>query len=54
MIEKYCSHYEGVNVILTGGDAAMLKDNLKNSIFAHPNLVMYGLYVIMSKYVENK
>ena len=51
MIEKYRSHYEEENVILTGGDAAMLKDNLKNSIFAHPNLVMYGLYVIMSKYV---
>lgn len=54
MIEKYCTHYENLNIILTGGDAEMVKDKLKKSIFAHPNLVLYGLFVMLSKYVENQ
>lgn len=54
MIEKYLAHYKDVKVILTGGDAEKLKDKLKITIFAHPNLVLYGLYIILNKYVENK
>lgn len=54
MIEKYRSHYENLNVILTGGDAEKVNDKLKKTTFAHPNLVLYGLYVILNKHVENQ
>ena len=34
-------------IILTGGDAHLLRDSLKNSIFAHPNFLLEGLLHIL-------
>lgn len=51
MIEKYCSHYGVLNVIMTGGDSAYLAAGLKNPIFAEPNLTLIGLNEI---YLYNK
>lgn len=46
-LEQYGSVFETMMVVLTGGDALFLKERLKNTtkyaIFAHTDLVMYGL-----------
>lgn len=44
--------YKGLITVVTGGDAAFLAKNLKNSIFVHSNLVLIGLYRILKHYVE--
>jgi type III pantothenate kinase len=36
-----------LNIILTGGDANFFEKELKNSIFAHANFVLYGLNEIL-------
>lgn len=41
-----------MKVILTGGDADYFVKNLKTKIFAHPNLVLYGLNKILKHNVE--
>ena len=39
--------YQALKVIITGGDADFLNKQLKNSIFARPNLVLEGLNSIL-------
>lgn len=39
--------YNGLRVILTGGDASFFVQNLKNTIFVIPNLVLDGLNLIL-------
>ena len=61
-VEGFISHYnkenKGLTVLLTGGDAAFLLEQLKNSIFApqiihDPYLVLKGLNeVIAFEYVQ--
>jgi type III pantothenate kinase len=51
MIEKYCSQFGVLDVIITGGDAGYLAAGLKNPIFAEPNLTLIGLNEI---YLYNK
>ncbi|MCX6189000.1 MAG: type III pantothenate kinase [Bacteroidetes bacterium] len=46
-IQFYSSHFNQLNVILTGGDSSFLAKRLKNSIFAAPNLVLTGLNEIL-------
>ena len=50
-INGFIRHYQeihpDISVILTGGDAALLQNLIKNRIFAAPNLVLKGLYKIL-------
>lgn len=46
IIDKYRVIYKNLTVILTGGDATFFEKALKNRIFAHPELVVLGLYKI--------
>lgn len=46
-IEAYKMRYPNMLTIITGGDAHFLADTTKNSIFAHPNLLLQGLNFIL-------
>jgi type III pantothenate kinase len=46
-INDYKEHYPDLKVVLTGGDTGFFVNRLKNSIFAHPNLVLKGLNTIL-------
>jgi len=46
-IQDYRANYKNLKVILTGGDAHFFESQLKNEIFAQPNLVLYGLNKII-------
>lgn len=43
VISRYKEQYPDLTVILTGGDAQILSDRLKSSIFAHSNFLLEGL-----------
>ena len=45
-IEAYKEKFGNFNVLLTGGDLVHLGSHLKNKIFADPDLIFKGLYVI--------
>lgn len=45
-IDRYRQRFPGLQVLLTGGDAALFVSLLKNEIFALPNLVLTGLLKI--------
>jgi type III pantothenate kinase len=47
LIDHYRSQYQDLTVILTGGDAEFLSNQLKNSIFASPNFLLEGLNFIL-------
>lgn len=42
-ISSVGTNLENLTVILTGGDAKYLSKQLKNTIFAHPNLALIGI-----------
>jgi len=46
IIDAYSLKYSNFNVLLTGGDIAFFVPQLKNRIFADPNLIFKGLYAI--------
>ena len=46
-IEQYKYKFGLINVILTGGNHTYFANNLKNTTFAHPNLVLIGLNDIL-------
>lgn len=46
-IDEYKQKYPNLKVLLTGGDAALFEKDLKNGIFAEPNLVLKGLNEIL-------
>ncbi|MDX1463107.1 MAG: type III pantothenate kinase [Marinirhabdus sp.] len=46
-IAFYRNRYPDFTIILTGGDAHLLRDSLKNSIFANPNFLLEGLLHIL-------
>ena len=47
-IDDYKRRYSGLRVMVTGGDMAFLVKNLKNDIFARPDMVLEGLnYIIL-------
>ncbi|RMB59217.1 type III pantothenate kinase [Dokdonia sinensis] len=48
VIAQYKEEYGHVHVILTGGDAQILSERLKNSIFAHSNFLLEGLNYILN------
>lgn len=45
-IDAYKVRFRNFNVLLTGGDLVHLASHLKNKIFADPDLIFKGLYVI--------
>lgn len=45
-IESYRDRYEGLNCILTGGNAGYFAGELKNRIFADNNFLFKGLYAL--------
>lgn len=51
-IGRYMQRYGTVQVILCGGDASLLAEQLKNNIFAAPSLVMTGLNQILLFHVN--
>ena len=46
-IETYRKKYSNLTVILTGGDANFLSEQLKSSIFANSNILLEGLNYIL-------
>lgn len=51
-ISRYMQRYGTVQVILCGGDAPLLAEQLKNNIFAAPSLIMKGLNQILLFHVN--
>ncbi|MDN3491984.1 type III pantothenate kinase [Winogradskyella bathintestinalis] len=47
IIDHYLEDYSDLTVILTGGDAKFLSNQLKNSIFANSNFLLEGLNFIL-------
>ncbi len=52
IIDDYKRQYPDILVLLTGGDSEFLAKRLKNSIFAHQNLVLKGLNDILNYNLE--
>ncbi len=48
MIARYTEEYPGIKVVLSGGDLNYFVNRLKISIFALPNIVIYGLHQILA------
>lgn len=47
IISQYQADHSGFQVVLTGGDAALIGPKLKTRIFAEPDLVLHGLHRIL-------
>jgi type III pantothenate kinase len=54
IINEYKTQFADTICVLTGGDSELLAKRLKNSIFAHQNLVLKGLNDILNYTLENK
>lgn len=52
MIQRYSQIYQTLTVVITGGDAPYLCKQLKNRIFAHPELLLTGLNTILNFNIE--
>ncbi len=52
MIENYKQDFQSLQVVITGGDTIFFETQLKNEIFAVPNLVLIGLNKILSYNVQ--
>jgi hypothetical protein len=53
IIERYTCAFDRLKIILTGGDAQLFKNKIKNEIFVIDHLVLVGLNVILNYNVEN-
>ena len=53
IINQYQQQYSNLICLLTGGDGEYLANRLKNSIFAHQNLILIGLNTILEYHLEN-
>jgi type III pantothenate kinase len=51
-ISRYRAVHENLVVIVSGGDAPYLCKQLKNRIFAHPDIVLMGLNTILNYNIE--
>lgn len=49
-VAAYASQYPDFNAVLTGGDAPLLARHLKSGIFADPDLILKGLYLILKQH----
>lgn len=52
IIEEYKLLYPGIITLFTGGDMFYFEKNLKNDIFAIPNLILTGLNLILEYNLE--
>ena len=52
IIDAYRKKFDGIQVVITGGDHKYFDNKLKNNIFALPNLVLDGLNEILDLNVE--
>lgn len=52
IIKKFSNNYEGLVVILTGGDANFLSKRLKSGIFVDQNFLLYGLGYILEHIID--
>lgn len=52
LISAYRKQYSDLKIVLTGGDSFVFESRLKNSIFAHPQLILRGLYELYSIHVS--
>jgi type III pantothenate kinase len=48
------NQFDGLQVLLTGGDAKLFENELKSGIFANPNLVLQGLNEILLYNIGNQ
>jgi type III pantothenate kinase len=48
MIEHYKAKYNDVEIVITGGDADYLYEQLKSCFFANQNILLYGLNTILN------
>ena len=53
IIDQYSEKFTDLGVILCGGDAHFFENNLKQPIFAAPDLVLYGLNRILEHNVDH-
>lgn len=53
IMDQYRQQFPDLICVLTGGDSEYLAKRLKNSIFAHQNLVLKGLNDILNYTLEN-
>lgn len=53
-IDAFKQLYPDLKVLFTGGDAKFFDNKVKNAIFVHSNLVMTGLYRILTYHAESK
>lgn len=53
-IKQYESHYEGLLIIITGGDAEFLAKQFKNTIFANSNFLLESLNHLYTYTVSKK
>ena len=51
-VGRYREQYGDLRIVLTGGNKNDLENSIKSTIFAAPNLVLYGLYKILIFNVE--
>ncbi|MCE3227351.1 MAG: type pantothenate kinase [Bacteroidetes bacterium] len=51
-INRYNRSHENLAVVITGGDSPYLCKQLKNRIFAHPDIVLSGLNTILNYNIE--
>ncbi|OFX76277.1 MAG: hypothetical protein A2X12_07835 [Bacteroidetes bacterium GWE2_29_8] len=51
-INYYKDLYENLKIFCTGGDMIYFDKRIKNSIFANPNLILWGLNVILNYNAE--
>ena len=54
VIDQYKAQFPNIICVLTGGDSEYLAKRLKNTIFAHQNLVLKGLNDILNFNSEHK
>jgi type III pantothenate kinase len=53
IVDRYKVRYGHLQVILTGGDAPIMKNAMKNEVMAISDLVLLGLNEILDYYVKN-
>lgn len=52
-VEQYNEQYQGLTIILTGGDADFLAKRLKNTIFANSNFLLESLNLLYLYTIKN-
>lgn len=54
IITQYNKKNANIKVLISGGDMKYFDKKIKNSIFAFPNIVLFGLNIILDFNAENK